>query len=49
MKIYYEKNSIFREAKRKRETNRNSGTNYLNTDNLYLQRDLQIECKHSNK
>ena len=32
-----------------REANRNSGTNYLNTDNIYLQRDLQIECKHSNK
>ena len=43
------RHSIFREAKRESETNRNSGTNYLNTDNLYLQRDLQIECKHYNK
>ena len=41
--------SIFREPKRESEINRNSGTNYLNTDNLYLQRDLQIECKHYNK
>ena len=43
------RHSIFREMKRDSEVNRNSGTNYLNTDNLYLQRDLQIECKHYNK
>ena len=43
------RHSIFREVKRESETNRNSGTNYLNTDNLYLQRDLQVECKHYNK
>jgi hypothetical protein len=43
------KHSIFRELRRESEINRNRGTNYLNNDNLYLQRDLQFECKHYNK
>ena len=43
------RHSIFREMKRETETNRNSGTNYLNTENLYSQRDLQYECRHYNK
>ena len=47
--INSKRHSIFREMKRETETSRNSGTNYLNTDNLYLQRDLQMECKSYNK
>ena len=43
------RHSIFREAKRESETNRIVGTNYINTDNLYLQRDLQVECRNYNK
>jgi len=41
--------SVFRELKRETLINAGSSENYLNTDNLYLQRDLQIECKHYNK
>ena len=41
--------TLFREIRRETEINRNTGTNYLNTDNLYLQRDLQYECKQYNK
>ena len=44
-----QRHTIFREAKRESEINRNTGTNYLTNDNLYLQRDLQYECKHYNK
>ena len=40
------RHTIFREIKRESEISRNSGTNYLNTDNLYLQRDLQVECRN---
>ena len=47
--INSKRHSIFREAKRESETNRNAGTNYINTDNLYAQRDLQIECRNYNK
>ena len=43
------RHTIFREIKRESEINRNTGTNYLNSDNLYLQRDLQIECRNCNK
>ena len=43
------RHSIFREIKRESETNRIVGTNYINTDNLYLQRDLQVECRKYNK
>ena len=43
------RHKIFREIKRESEINRNTGTNYLNSDNLYLQRDLQIECRNCNK
>ena len=43
------RHTIFREIKRESEISRNSGTNYLNTDNLYLQRDLQVECRNYNK
>ena len=43
------RHSIFRESTREAEINRNIGTNYLNTDNLYLQRDLQVECRNYNK
>ena len=43
------RHSIFRESTRESEINRNIGTNYLNTDNLYLQRDLQVECRNYNK
>ena len=41
--------SVFREVKRESYINTINSENYLNTDNLYLQRDLQIECKHYNK
>ena len=43
------RHSIFRENKRESETGRNTATNYINTDNLYAQRDLQIECRKYNK
>ena len=43
------RHTIFREIKRETETNRIEGTNYLDSDNLYLQRDLQIESKSYNK
>ena len=41
--------SVFREVKR--ETYESAGIceNYINNDNLYLQRDLQLECKDYNK
>ena len=47
--INSKRHSIFREIRRESELNRNTATNYLNNDNLYLQRDLQIECKNYNK
>ena len=47
--IHSKRHSIFREMRRESELNRNSATNYLNNDNLYLQRDLQIECRNYNK
>ena len=43
------KHAIFREPKRETETNRNSATNQITSDNLYLQRDLQVECKNYNR
>ena len=43
------RHSIFRENKRESETGRNTATNYINNDNLYAQRDLQIECRKYNK
>ena len=43
------RHKIFREIKRESEINRNTGTNYMNSDNLYLQRDLQTECRNYNK
>ena len=47
--INAQNHTLFREVRRESEINRNTGTNYLNTDNLYLQRDLQYECKQYNK
>ena len=47
--INSKRHTIFREEKRESEINRNTGENYLNNDNLYLQRDLQIECRNYNK
>ena len=47
--INSKRHSIFRENKRESETDRNTATNYINTDNLYAQRDLQIECRSYNK
>ena len=47
--INSKRHSIFREMRRESELNRNSATNYLNNDNIYLQRDLQIECRNYNK
>ena len=41
--------SVFREIKRESFVTAINSENYLNNDNLYLQRDLQIECKHYNK
>ena len=35
--------------KRESETNRIVGTNDINTDNLYLERVLQVECRKYNK
>ena len=43
------KHSLFREIKRDTETNRAEGTKILNSENYYLQRDLQNECKNYNK
>ena len=43
------RHSIFRENKRESETGRNTATNYINSDNLYAQRDLQIECRNYNR
>ena len=43
------RHSVFRELKRETLINPGSSENYLSTDNLYLQRDLQIECKRYNK
>ena len=41
--------SVFREVKRDYYITTGSSENYLNTDNLYKQRDLQLECKRYNK
>ena len=41
--------TIFKEPKREIEVNRNKGTDLINTDNLYLQQDMQFECRHYNK
>ena len=41
--------SVFREAKRESYVTPINSETYINNDNLYLQRDLQIECKHCNK
>ena len=41
--------SVFREAKRESYVTPVNSEAYINNDNLYLQRDLQIECKHFNK
>jgi len=41
--------SVFREAKRESYVTPVNSETYINNDNLYLQRDLQIECKHCNK
>ena len=41
--------SVFREAKRESYVTPVNSEAYINNDNLYLQRDLQIECKHCNK
>jgi hypothetical protein len=43
------RHSIFRENKRESETDRNTATNYMSTDNLYAQRDLQVECRNYNR
>jgi len=47
--INSKRHSIFRENKRESETGRNTATNYINSDNLYAQRDLQIECRNYNR
>ena len=41
--------SVFREAKRESYVTPVNSETYINNDNLLLQRDLQIECKHCNK
>ena len=41
--------SVFRETKRESYVTPVNSETYINNDNLYLQRDLQIECKHCNK
>jgi len=41
--------SVFRETKRESYVTPVNSEAYINNDNLYLQRDLQIECKHCNK
>ena len=41
--------SVFREAKRESYVTPVNSEPQINNDNLYLQRDLQIECKHCNK
>ena len=43
------RNSVFKELKRDTFISTGNSENYLNTDNLYLQRDLQVECKSFNK
>ena len=43
------RNSVFREIRRDSFISTGNSENYLNTDNLYLQRDLQVECKSFNK
>ena len=43
------RHSVFREMKREVYKTPIDCENDLNNDNLYLQRDLQIECKHYNK
>ena len=43
------RNSVFKEMKRESFISTGNSENYLNTDNLYLQRDLQLECKNFNK
>ena len=47
--INSKRHSIFRENKRESETGRNTATNYINSDNLYAQRDLQVECRNYNR
>ena len=41
--------SVFRETKRESYVTPVNSEAYINNDNLFLQRDLQIECKHCNK
>ena len=41
--------SVFRETKRESYVTPVNSETYINNDNLLLQRDLQIECKHCNK
>ena len=41
--------SVFRETKRESYVTPVNSEPQINNDNLYLQRDLQIECKHCNK
>ena len=43
------RHSVFREFKRENFIRPDDCENYINNENLYLQRDLQIECKHYNK
>jgi len=43
------RNSVFREIRRDSFISTGNSENYLNTDNLYLQRDLQVECRSFNK
>ena len=43
------RHSVFREFKRENLIRPDDCENYINNENLYLQRDLQIECKHYNK
>ena len=47
--INSKRHSIFRENKRESESGRNTATNYISNDNLYAQRDLQIECRNYNR
>ena len=41
--------SVFREVKRESYVTAVNSEAYINNDNLYLQRDLQIECRNCNK
>ena len=43
------RHSVFKELKRESFINTGNSENYLNNDNLYMQRDLQLECKSFNK